>query len=84
MRVETIDRLAEELKAEAAEVRAQVDNFFAKLLGPTGDSRQRLYEAMRHAAIGGGKRLRPLLTIASSRLFAIDPQRAHSIDGEQA
>ena len=31
---------------------------------------------MRHAAIGGGKRLRPLLTIASSRLFAIDPARA--------
>jgi farnesyl diphosphate synthase len=31
---------------------------------------------MRHAAIGGGKRLRPLLTIASSRLFAIDPVRA--------
>ena len=31
---------------------------------------------MRHAAIGGGKRLRPLLTIASARLFAIDPERA--------
>jgi farnesyl diphosphate synthase len=27
---------------------------------------------MRHAAIGGGKRLRPLLTAAASRLFAID------------
>jgi farnesyl diphosphate synthase len=31
---------------------------------------------MRHAAIGGGKRLRPLLTIAASRLFAIDRNRA--------
>jgi farnesyl diphosphate synthase len=76
MPVETIDRLAEELKTESARVRADVDNFFAKLLAPTGDSRERLYEAMRHAAIGGGKRLRPLLTIAASRLFAIDPQRA--------
>ena len=76
MPVETVDRLAEELKAESANVRAEVDTFFAKLLGPTGDSRERLYEAMRHAAIGGGKRLRPLLTIASSRLFAIDPARA--------
>ena len=76
MPVETVDRLAEELKAESANVRAEVDNFFATLLGPTGDSRERLYEAMRHAAIGGGKRLRPLLTIASSRLFAIDPARA--------
>jgi farnesyl diphosphate synthase len=31
---------------------------------------------MRHAAIGGGKRLRPLLTSAASRLFGIDPERA--------
>jgi farnesyl diphosphate synthase len=31
---------------------------------------------MRHAAIGGGKRLRPLLTVAASRLFAIDANRA--------
>lgn len=76
MPVETVDRLAEELKAERGNVRAEVDNFFATLLGPTGDSRERLYDAMRHAAIGGGKRLRPLLTIASSRLFAIDPARA--------
>ena len=76
MPVETVDRLAEELRAEGAKVRADVDNFFAKLLAPTGDSRERLYEAMRHAAIGGGKRLRPLLTIAASRLFAIDPERA--------
>jgi farnesyl diphosphate synthase len=76
MPVETIDRLADQLKAEGARVRADVDNFFARLLAPTGDGRERLYEAMRHAAIGGGKRLRPLLTIAASRLFAIDPERA--------
>jgi farnesyl diphosphate synthase len=76
MPVETIDRLAEQLKAEAARVRADVDTFFTKLLAPMGDSRDRLYDAMRHAALGGGKRLRPLLTSAASRLFAIDPGRA--------
>jgi farnesyl diphosphate synthase len=76
MPVETIDRLAEELNTEAERVRSDVDDFFAQLLAPTGDSRDRLYEAMRHAAIGGGKRLRPLLTIAASRLFAIDRLRA--------
>src|SRR6478672_9249736 len=76
MPVETIDRLAEELNTEAERVRSDVDDFFAQLLAPTGDSRDRLYEAMRHAAIGGGKRLRPLLTIAASRLFAIDRERA--------
>jgi farnesyl diphosphate synthase len=76
MPVETIDRLASELQAEAKRVRADVDSFFAKALAPSGDGRERLYEAMRHAAMGGGKRLRPLITIAGSRLFAIDPYRA--------
>ena len=76
MPVETIDRLARELGAEAVRVRADVDDFFAKTLAPTDDSRGRLFEAMRHAAIGGGKRLRPLLTVAASRLFAIDRNRA--------
>jgi farnesyl diphosphate synthase len=76
MPIETIDRLAAELDAEARRVSGEIDGFFAKLLAPTGDSRERLYEAMRHAAIGGGKRLRPLLTVAASRLFAIDANRA--------
>jgi farnesyl diphosphate synthase len=76
MPVETIDRLAHELEAEARAVSADVDLFFSRLLAPTGDSRERFFEAMRHAAVGGGKRLRPLLTIAASRLFAIDRERA--------
>jgi farnesyl diphosphate synthase len=76
MPVETIDRLGQELEAEAARVSTDVDEFFAGLLTPTADGRERLFEAMRHAAIGGGKRLRPLLTIAASQLFAIDRERA--------
>src|SRR5438445_13763962 len=76
MPFEPIDRLARELEAEADRVRADVDSFFAKLLAPTGDNRERLFEAMRHAAVGGGKRLRPLLTVAASRLFALDRARA--------
>jgi farnesyl diphosphate synthase len=76
MPVETVDRLADELEAEGARVRADVDEFFATLLASPTDSRARLYEAMRHAAIGGGKRLRPLLTLGASRLFAIDRSRA--------
>ena len=76
MPVETIDRLGVELQAEAKRVRREVDDFFANGLVPASDGRERLYEAMRHAAIGGGKRLRPLLTMAASRLFAIDPHRA--------
>jgi len=72
MPVETVERLADELNAESARVRGDVDTFFADLLAAPDDSRELLYEAMRHAAIGGGKRLRPLLTVAASRLFAID------------
>jgi farnesyl diphosphate synthase len=76
MPVETIDRLSAKLEIEARRVSAEVDSFFADLLAPTGNDRDRLYEAMRHAAIGGGKRLRPLLTVAAARLFAIDQARA--------
>jgi farnesyl diphosphate synthase len=57
MPVDTIDRLASELEAETAQVSADVDSFFSELLAPSGDSRDRLFEAMRHGAIGGGKRL---------------------------
>ena len=76
MPVETIDRLAGLLDAEAVKVSAEVDSFFQRLLPVTGDTREQLFEAMRHAAIGGGKRLRPLLTIAASKLFAISRERA--------
>lgn len=76
MPFETIDRLGRELEAEARQVRADVDDFFAALLNAPDDSRAQLYEAMRHAAIGGGKRLRPLLATAACRLFAIDRERA--------
>ena len=76
MPVETLDRTRVEFEREAAAVSADIDSFFARLLTGTGDGRDRLYEAMRHAAIGGGKRLRPLLTRAAAKLFAIDGERA--------
>ncbi|MBM6580125.1 polyprenyl synthetase family protein [Microvirga sp. BT689] len=34
----------------------------------------RLMAAMRHAALGGGKRLRPFLTIETARLFGVEEQ----------
>ncbi|WP_045770464.1 polyprenyl synthetase family protein [Xanthomonas albilineans] len=36
---------------------------------------QRLHAAMRHATLGGGKRMRPLLVYASGALFGTDPAR---------
>jgi farnesyl diphosphate synthase len=76
MPVEIVDSSRLDLEMEADRVSANVDDFFLRLLQPPGDSRDRLYAAMRHAAIGGGKRLRPLLTIATSRLFGIDDNQA--------
>jgi farnesyl diphosphate synthase len=69
--------LADPLLADAlAEVAHDVDALFDAALTPPADSRARLFEAMRHAAIGGGKRLRPLLVCASAQLFAVDRQCA--------
>ncbi len=76
MTVEIIDRTAGDLDAEAAEVAREVDEFFGRLLASADSDRGELYAAMRHAAIGGGKRLRPMLMLASARLFAIDRERA--------
>jgi len=44
---------------------------FERTLIIPSDASARLVEAMRYAAIGGGKRLRPLLACASADLFAV-------------
>ncbi|WP_246351995.1 polyprenyl synthetase family protein [Sphingobium subterraneum] len=51
---------------------AAMDDAFDALLPVPEDPRRKLYEAMRHAAIGGGKRLRPLLVRATGDLFHLD------------
>jgi len=64
----------ESILAEAiAEISQKIDGAFdSQLVIPT-DARQKLYVAMRHAAMNGGKRLRPLLVLASSHLFNVEP-----------
>ena len=59
-----------------AEVSAQIDARFDILLAVPDDARADLYRAMRHAAIGGGKRLRPLLVYATAALFDVDHECA--------
>lgn len=76
MPAETIDRPKTELEFESSRVRAEIDAFLNEMLLATGDARDRLFDAIRHAAIGGGKRLRPLLTMASCKMFAIDRRPA--------
>lgn len=64
-----------DLLGEARRVAAGVDRLFEDALADRCDGRDRLCQAMRHAGIGGGKRLRPLLTVAAGRLFGIDEDR---------
>ncbi|MDO7844104.1 polyprenyl synthetase family protein [Sphingomonas immobilis] len=63
---------APSLKEALADVAEDIDRRLDGLLAVPGDPRRDLYEAMRHAAIGGGKRLRPLLVYATARLFGVD------------
>jgi farnesyl diphosphate synthase len=58
------------------DIAVDIDTAFDRLLPVPGDGRRPLYDAMRHAAIGGGKRLRPLLVVAACSLFHVDRQAA--------
>jgi farnesyl diphosphate synthase len=60
------------VRAAQADVVAGIDGLFDRLLAIPPDPRGPLYEAMRHAAIGGGKRLRPLLVRAAADLYHVD------------
>jgi farnesyl diphosphate synthase len=60
------------LKTAMDRIAEDVDKLFDRLLAEPADPRRKLYSAMRHAAIGGGKRLRPLLVRAAADLFHVD------------
>ena len=59
------------LTSALAEIGSDIDCMFADALSDTTGDRGRLGEAMRYAATGGGKRLRPLLVVASGGLFGV-------------
>jgi len=64
------------LEPALVQISAEIDSLFGELLAPPPDARAKLYEAMRYAAIGGGKRLRPLLVVAACGLYHVDRGRA--------
>ena len=67
-----VSRGTQLLLSTQAEVAAGIDQLFDTLLTVPADPRGPLYEAMRHAAVAGGKRLRPLLVRAAGDLFHVD------------
>lgn len=64
------------LHAALERIAAAMDRQFDLLLPIPDDPRRRLFDAMRHATMGGGKRLRPLLVMASCGLFHVDEAAA--------
>ena len=66
------DDLGEALR----QIAHDVDICFDGLLPVPQDARARLIEAMRYAAIGGGKRMRPLLCVTTAGMLAVDRETA--------
>ncbi len=67
---------ASELKPALDAIASLLDQRLDRLLPLVEDPRKKLLEAMRHATIGGGKRMRPLLVIAACDLFDVERERA--------
>ncbi|MET0251848.1 MAG: polyprenyl synthetase family protein [Novosphingobium sp.] len=64
--------LASDLGRELRRIASEIDGSFDSLLTVPDDPRRNLVEAMRYAAMGGGKRLRPLLVVATAEMFAVN------------
>ena len=71
MSTNRIWRLPRPLDAALAEVAAETETMLDRLLPFVEGAEARIYEAMRYATLGGGKRLRPFLVAASSELFQV-------------
>jgi len=52
-------------------IQREIDSVFDAFLPVPEDTRAKLVEAMRYAAIGGGKRVRPLLLVSTAELFGV-------------
>lgn len=68
--------VSQSLKPALDAIGNAIDMRLDRLLAVPDDPRAPLYEAMRHAIIGGGKRMRPLLVVASCDLFNVARERS--------
>lgn len=68
-------KLQKALDETAEDIAKTID----RLLPESEQVESRLFEAMRYATVGGGKRLRPFLVMQSSKLFNVDPARARRV-----
>ena len=64
-----------DFQAWAAGGQSRIEAVLQKLLPSPEVAPQRLHQAMRYAALGGGKRVRPLLAFAAGELSQADAER---------
>lgn len=64
------------LKDALTRITREIDAAYENLLAVPADPRARLLEAMRYAAIGGGKRIRPLLVVSVAEMYGVNRDAA--------
>ncbi len=67
-----IDAFHAQLKKTASRVDGVLESLLPKVIGPEG----RLMAAVRYSTLGGGKRIRPFLTLNTAALFGVDSESA--------
>jgi farnesyl diphosphate synthase len=67
------------LRREMQTIQEAVNKTISRLLPETDLAENRLFEAMRHGTLNGGKRLRPFLVVHSAALFNVDPARSRRV-----
>ena len=77
---EKLDRVMDELLPSTLKVSNKVISLMSREEdtenGAEPEGEGKVIEAMRYSALGGGKRLRPFLTVESARLFGVNPDAA--------
>ena len=64
-----------------SEVAGAVEAELDRLLPSGGEPEARLFEAMRYATLGGGKRLRPFLVVAGADMFGVPREQSLRVGG---
>ncbi len=67
------------LQQKLKENSAAVNKTITRLLPDTDLPEAKLFDAMRHGTLNGGKRLRPFLAMEAAKLFNVDPNRSRRV-----
>lgn len=68
-----------QLQDSLAETVEIIQNEIDGFLPLSGNPEERVVEAMRYAALSGGKRLRPFLCMSAAKMFGVDQMRAKRV-----